>query len=319
MLKIIIATLAAFLILLAGCIKKEDYRQKMRDFVIGISSYAKEMKPDFLIIPQNGHELLLLTDGLSLSYIKSIDGVGREDLFYGYEGDNLPTPEPIRKEMIAYMDIAESHGVEVLVTDYCWTHSFIDDSYNQSYSRGYISFAAERRELDNIPSYPKEPFNVNSKKIFSLKEAKNFLYLINPGFPDRRSYLDSIRNTNYDLIIVDLFYEGIALTPEEVESLKIKANGSPRLVVAYMSIGEAEDYRYYWRDEWYENPPEWIEEENPEWPGNYKVRYWNDTWQGIIYRNNDSYLRKIIDAGFDGVYLDSIDSYEFFERSLRTR
>jgi cysteinyl-tRNA synthetase len=291
----------------------------MRDFAIGISSYAKEMKPDFLIIPQNGHELLLLTDGLSLSYIKSIDGVGREDLFYGYEGDNLPTPEPIRKEMIAYMDIAESHGVEVLVTDYCWTHSFIDDSYNQSYSRGYISFAAERRELDNIPSYPKEPFNVNSKKIFSLKKAKNFLYLINPGFPDRRSYLDSIRNTNYDLIIVDLFYEGIALTPEEVESLKIKANGSPRLVVAYMSIGEAEDYRYYWRDEWYENPPEWIEEENPEWPGNYKVRYWNDTWQGIIYRNNDSYLRKIIDAGFDGVYLDSIDSYEFFERSLRTR
>ena len=33
----------------------------------------------------------------------------------------------------------------------------------------------------------------------------------------------------------------------------------------------------------------------------------------IIYGNNNSYLEKILDAGFDGVYLDIIDAFEYFE------
>ena len=80
-----------------------------------------------------------------------------------------------------------------------------------------------------------------------------------------------------------------------------------------MSIGEAEDYRYYWDSDWEPGHPSWIEEENPDWPGNYKVKYWNSSWQDIIYGNGDSYLQKILDQGFDGVYLDIIDAYEYFE------
>ena len=53
--------------------------------------------------------------------------------------------------------------------------------------------------------------------------------------------------------------------------------------------------------------------ENPDWPGNYKVKYWNEEWQGLIYKNQDSYLNKIMAAGFDGVYLDIIDAFEYFE------
>lgn len=84
-------------------------------------------------------------------------------------------------------------------------------------------------------------------------------------------------------------------------------------MIAYMSIGEAEDYRYYWQTEWEINPPSWLAEENPNWPGNYKVRYWDLAWQEIIYGNDNSYLKKILDAGFDGVYLDIIDTFEYFE------
>lgn len=54
--------------------------------------------------------------------------------------------------------------------------------------------------------------------------------------------------------------------------------------------------------------------ENPDWPGNYKVKYWNEDWQKLIYKNNDSYLNKISTAGFDGVYLDIIDAFEYFEK-----
>jgi cysteinyl-tRNA synthetase len=80
-----------------------------------------------------------------------------------------------------------------------------------------------------------------------------------------------------------------------------------------MSIGEAEDYRYYWQTEWEKDPPSWLAEENPEWSGNYKVQYWNKDWQNIIYGKGNSYLNKILDVGFDGVYLDIIDAFQYFE------
>ena len=100
---------------------------------------------------------------------------------------------------------------------------------------------------------------------------------------------------------------------EKINTLKTKNNGGKRLVISYMSIGEAEDYRYYWKSGWDINPPVWLADENPYWLGNYKVRYWIKEWQDIIFGSESSYLKKIIDAGFDGVYLDIIDAFEYFE------
>ena len=295
-----------------------NYRQDMRDFVQGISAYAKGIKPNFIIIPQNGHELLTKngeeTGTLALAYLDAIDGVGREDLFYGYDDDDAATPALEGDHMVSFLEIAEKSGIEVLVTDYCSTQSFVDDSYYQNAARGYISFAAGQRELDNIPDYPENPYRVHASDVTSLREAKNFLYLINPGsFPSRDAFLHAVRETNYDIVIIDLFYEDTVLNASEVASLKTKANGGSRLIIAYMSIGEAEDYRYYWQREWETDPPSWLAEENPEWPGNYKVQYWNKDWQNIIYGKDNSYLKKILDVGFDGVYLDIVDAFEYFE------
>lgn len=298
---------------------ERDYRQDMRDFVQNISNYAKGIKSDFIVIPQNGHELLTdngeETGTVVVAYLDALDGVGREDLFYGYNGDDVPTPVSETNYMIVFMGIAENNGVEVLVTDYCSTQVYVDNSYQQNESRGYISFAADHRELDNIPVYPATPYNVNASNITSLSQAKNFLYLLNSGsYSSKASFLAAIQSTDYDIVIIDLFYEGTEeFTFDEVASLKVKTNSGSRLVIAYMSIGEAEDYRYYWQSEWQTNPPSWLAEENPDWSGNYKVQYWKQGWQSIIYGNNASYAKMIIDAGFDGVYLDIIDAYEYFE------
>ncbi len=298
---------------------KREYRQDMRDFVIGISAFAKGINPDFLVITQNGHELLTEngeeTGALSTEYIHAIDGVGREDLFYGYYDDNEITPESEKNLMMAFMDIAESNGVEVLVTDYCWTPSFMKHSYDVNDSKGYISFSADHRELDNIPACPETLFHCNASGITSLADAKNFLYLINSGcYLSKKDLLDAMCATDYDIVITDLFYNtGEELSPDDVLSLKFKANGAARLVISYMSIGEAENYRYYWQPEWNTQPPSWLAGENPDWPDNYKVRYWDREWQNIMYGSGDSYGKKIIDAGFDGVYLDIIDAFEYFE------
>ena len=85
------------------------------------------------------------------------------------------------------------------------------------------------------------------------------------------------------------------------------------MVVCYMSIGEAEDYRYYWQNSWQTDRPEWLDRENPDWEGNYKVKYWYPAWQNIIFGNDESYTKRILDAGFDGAYLDLIDAFEYYE------
>ena len=294
------------------------YRQAMRDFVQSISAYAKGITAAFIVIPQNGQELITAngeSNGtLDLPYVNAIDGIGREDLFYGYEADDLRTPAAEIAYMTGFLDRAEMSGLEVLVTDYCWTQTYVDDSYAESAARGYISFAAHRRELDAIPFYPVSPFNFDASNISTLSQAKNFLYLINTGSGTKSIFLAALRDTDYDVLLIDPVFDGTEpLTAGEVDSLITKKGGGSRLVIAYMSIGEAEDYRYYWRSEWATDPPEWLEEENPNWPGNYKVRYWDESWQAIILGSDGSYLKKILDAEFDGVYLDIIDAFEYFE------
>ncbi len=253
-----------FLIISTGCGIDDDYgssfyRDEMRSFVQDISSYARTFDPSFIVIPQNGHELLTEngdeTGEAAQEYIQAIDGVGREDLFYGYTDDNVPTPASERDYMTAFMDIAESEGVEVLVTDYCLGTPNVDDSYALSTAKSYISFAADHRELDNVPSYPSDPVNVNTADISSLAEAQNFLYLLNPSdnaaYTDKDTFITALQSLDYDVLIIDLFFDGTEpsiLTSDDVDNLRLKATGGGnRLVIAYMSIGEAEDYRYYWQ------------------------------------------------------------------------
>ncbi|HIJ64637.1 MAG TPA: hypothetical protein HPP77_01695 [Candidatus Hydrogenedentes bacterium] len=295
------------------------YRQEMRDFVEAISAYAKAEAAGFVIIPQNGQEIMTL-DGesngpVASDYIAAIDGIGREDLFYGYDNDDEATPPAERSYLLGFMDLAVLQGLTVLVTDYCSTLPNVDDSYAQNDGRGYVGFAADDRELRTIPSYPTPIHNLNSSAVESLDEAQNFLYLLNSeSFGTRQAFLSALDATAYDLFIIDLDApDGAAFTPAEIAELKTKPNGMRRLVICYMSIGEAEDYRYYWQSAWDTNPPDWIVAENPDWEGNYKVEYWDPAWQAVIFGSEDAYLDRILEAGFDGAYLDIIDAFEYFE------
>lgn len=124
--------------------------------------------------------------------------------------------------------------------------------------------------------------------------------------------VDRIAQTDADLLVIDYAKEdgGHPLTKEEVARLKVRKDGRKRIVISYISIGEAESYRFYWRNDWTEDDmPGWHVAENCAWPRNHMVRYWHDGWKDIIYRSKRSYLARIIEAGFDGVYLDRVDVY----------
>jgi cysteinyl-tRNA synthetase len=134
----------------------------------------------------------------------------------------------------------------------------------------------------------------------------------------QRIDLQAIGNTRFDLVIMDYSRDGSdaeKFTSGEIAALK-DSPGGPETVLSYMTIGEAEDYRWYWQQSWDKNrdgrpdagAPAWLGRANPDWPGNYKVRYWDPAWQQIVY----DYVDKVLAAGYDGVYLDVVDAYEYW-------
>ena len=296
-----------------------DFRTAMRNFVVQISSYGKERKTGFIVIPQNGIELVTHngepTGIPSSEYLEAIDANGQESLFFGYVKDNKATPKDATNYTRELLDISAEGGNSILVTDYCSSMKKMNNSIKKNKQLGYISFAANERNLNNIPEYPESVYNENKEDITIVNSAKNFLYLINyENFTTKEHFLDAVGKTNYDALIIDLFFnDGSILEMKDIARLKVKANGSKRLVICYMSIGEAEDYRFYWKKEWGFETPQWLDDENDDWPGNYKVKYWEEGWKNIILGGEDAYLDKIINADFDGVYLDIIDAFEFYE------
>jgi cysteinyl-tRNA synthetase len=111
----------------------------------------------------------------------------------------------------------------------------------------------------------------------------------------------------FDLVVMDYSSDGTEdgeWTAAQIQGLRDPGGDQPKIVLAYLSIGEAEDYRWYWQPEWGPGNPDWLGEENPDWPGNYLVRFWDPQWQAIVY----AYLDRILAQGFDGVYLDKLDS-----------
>jgi cysteinyl-tRNA synthetase len=133
--------------------------------------------------------------------------------------------------------------------------------------------------------------------------------------------LDRLASSQADMLVIDYARfnpDGGAMIPftrAEVEQLQRTPDGRRRLVVAYFSIGEAEEYRPYWQSRWTATPPGWLIGENCRWPRNHLVQFWSPEWRKIIFDGADSYLARIKAAGFDGVYLDRVDAYD----DLKTR
>ncbi len=117
--------------------------------------------------------------------------------------------------------------------------------------------------------------------------------------------IDALAASPYDVVVMDYSFDGSAAREFSYADIqRLRAAG--KTVLAYFSIGEAEDYRFYWKSTWRPGKPNYIADENPDWPGNYAVQYWTSGWWSNAL---EPYLDRILAAGFDGVYLDKIDAY----------
>lgn len=138
----------------------------------------------------------------------------------------------------------------------------------------------------------------------ALQAAEPWLYQIQDPAPA------AIASSGFPGVVMDYSKDGTGdteFTPAQITSIK----NAGLLALCYFSIGEAEDYRFYFDPAW-KRPatrPAWFGKENPDWKGNFKVRYWDPAWREAALK---PYLQRIVAQGFDGVYLDIVDAFEYW-------
>ena len=144
-----------------------------------------------------------------------------------------------------------------------------------------------------------------------------------------------------DLLVIDHARDSgtTLLSARDVDGFRTRAGKPARIVLAYLSIGEAETYRYYWSKAWVSKAylglsrPGWLARENKDWKGNHLVRFWDADWQKLIFNPTPSrldalrhswfgaprpYIDLLLEAGFDGVYLDRVDVFGEWEKTRPT-
>ena len=288
----IFCCLLIFFVNISMVTAQRDYAQSMVNLLSDLNSYTKAKKSKFYLISNGGYNLYNPKARTKEKMLQSVDGVLIEDAF---------THSDKKKMQQALQQAIKSKR-----------YAFSIEYKSFKTKKQIISYSAKKnKNLRKIPKF------ISSRKydVNNLSDVKNFIAVLDPGkYKSKKKYLKALKNTDYDLIFIDLYYDtdDKPLSAAEVKSLKKKKNGGKRLVCSYLSVGEAENYRYYWKSKWNKKSkrPEWIKKENKEWKGNYKVQYWDSEWKSILYNYSD----KILKSGFDGVYLDVIDAYEYFEK-----
>lgn len=297
-------------VLFTNCSKEkrsDKAAEKMRQFVIDIGEYARETDPTFILIPQNGEELGLVdmdkSYGVNSVYLNAIDGFGVEEIHYN--GDY--SPDDYRIENLRVL----AQEKPVLVSEYITNNQNEANAYERNSAENWLSFVRTSGNYD-YKEIPDTKPNENNDDIIELSDAKNYLYLISTeDYSDKGDFLDAIAATNYDVVLIDLFFGDEELTRSDINRIKQKANGGQRLVISYISIGSAEKYRYYWKRGWGHHHPLFLKRKYDGYPNEFWVKFWRPQWQEIIYGNDESYIKKILNAGFDGAYLDNIEAFYF--------
>ena len=221
-----------------------------------------------------------------------------------------------------------------------WTSSFeathpetADDSFN--YQHGADPGNHANVESDPVVDAIKAYLGLNTvrpsnwggdpppatSRLSQHKSVNHFMYQIQrlelPGA------VDALAATHYDALVIEptstFVGEENFDTAAMVATLKASADsrGGKKLVIAYIDVGQAEDYRTYWQPTWVaptpteRGDPDFMITTDPDgWSGNYVVAYWDQRWIDIMIDNPDSVLNKVIDWGFDGIYMDWVEAYD---------
>jgi cysteinyl-tRNA synthetase len=163
---------------------------------------------------------------------------------------------------------------------------------------------------DNTPSSP-----------MALHDVRYWAYQIQGLEED--GAVDALVNSRYDLLVLEPTRTEQGSADFDTRGMVSRLRASPssrpgagKLVIAYIDIAEAEDWRDYWQPDWVAptpsraGTPDFLVRPDPDgWAGDYPVAYWDQRWKNIIIFAGDSMLQQVLDDGFDGIYMDWVEAY----------
>ncbi len=134
---------------------------------------------------------------------------------------------------------------------------------------------------------------------------------------ERDGALDRLEQARVDLLVLEPVdtVRGMTGFPTRAMVARVHASRGDhrdrKLCLAYLNVGQAEDYRTYWQPDWRAptaagpgEPPFLLALDPDGWAGNYPVAFWTPQWRKVLFGQPDALLDRILAQGFDGVYLD---------------
>lgn len=135
---------------------------------------------------------------------------------------------------------------------------------------------------------------VSCMAISPLNDVQRWFILL--SYDSTENYVSDSQIVPYDMAILDPDNHPLLFgVSDEV------------ILIAYVSFGEAENYRSYWNK--IENAS-WVLGENVYWQGNYYVDVRELAWRKVII---EEVIPNIIEQGFKGIMMDTLDTAAFLE------
>ncbi len=116
-----------------------EARSQMITFVANLAREARAKRPRFKIVVQSAEELL--TDP---SYLGVIDGIAKEDLLFGIEGDGVRNQAADIGHSVKHLQIARHHDKPVFVVEYL-DPTAIEAARNEIMRESFIPYFSQHR------------------------------------------------------------------------------------------------------------------------------------------------------------------------------
>lgn len=228
-------------------------------------------------------------------FARALDAIVADNLYCGAE-------PPLTDEQITE---AKEFGLAVFSVEHCADTVTAREARRWAAEHGVVSHVTTDGRLNTVPT-GRLP-GATAEMVQTAGEARNVLFALdNRRYPAKVDWLNALRDTNHDMLVIAPFYKGdIPLSADEVYSLKFKKMGSPRLVVARLPLTEARDTAWYWKENWKVGDPAFIKGRGSE-AGTYIVDFTDAQWRAIIGET----FAGLMDLGFDGIMLDGLDAVD---------
>lgn len=300
-----------------------DLRAPVREVINILTEYAHKRDPNFKVFIRGGEFLATQTQrDLDLALLRSKPG----DSITQMAQLPLGTPHKRFVRNIAGIVLDQRYcapvtntlddaglarlkalDLKLIAFERCADAKAAEEAHKKGQADG-VWVATTDQGAHPFGTVPRErPANETAAKIQTLDQVRSLLVALEPyGYERMEDWLRPLINNNYDLLIVEPFFNGnMALTKEHVTRLKSKALGGQRLVMAHLTLGLAQDTLPYWKDDWKVGNPAFLTGYFPGQSGLYWVNIQDKAWLELMGKG----FASLMDLGFDGLILDGVTTF----------